>query len=280
MPDQPPLQESGPPATLDSCADAVRGYYDEFMTSRMVRYRLYGNRRLDAAGARILPFLTPRARILDVGCGIGIIAERVGRRVSRGFVLGIDISPRNIWYAKQTVKRPNVAFETVDLRIDPHRVPQLLGGLADVVLLIDVIEHIPASERQSLLGTLRSLSAERSTLVVTYPSPQFHEYLSSHDPAELQVIDNVIDLATLIQEAAGAGFHLIQYSLEAVWMANQYCHAIFQTDVSISPPVMTNGQGWIHKAIARALCRGASRVLASARRRKYVTRVFSSRSEN
>ena len=49
-------------------ADEVRDFYDDFMRRRMVRYRIDGNRRLDAAIELVRPFVKPGSMVADIGC--------------------------------------------------------------------------------------------------------------------------------------------------------------------------------------------------------------------
>lgn len=54
-------------------------------------------------------------RILDVGCGDGKITAGLARKVPKGFVLGVDISPSMISFAEQTyAKQGNLHFERQD----------------------------------------------------------------------------------------------------------------------------------------------------------------------
>jgi trans-aconitate 2-methyltransferase len=77
-------------------SNTVREYYDDFLRSRMVNYRLYGNLRLDRAAERILPFVGTDSKVLDIGCGIGIVTSKVAARASRGHVWGIDMTAQRI----------------------------------------------------------------------------------------------------------------------------------------------------------------------------------------
>lgn len=53
-------------------------------------------------------------RVLDVGCGDGIITAQVADNLPRGSMLGIDVSPAQIAFAEQRNARPNVAYAVGD----------------------------------------------------------------------------------------------------------------------------------------------------------------------
>ncbi|MGH7646485.1 MAG: class I SAM-dependent methyltransferase [Gemmatimonadaceae bacterium] len=251
----------------------VRAFYDEFLESRMVQYRLFGNRRIERAAERIEPYIRRTHRVLDVGCGIGIVTERIAARAHDGRVWGIDLSPRNVWYASHTVRKSNVSFFTADVVNDGGAIRDRTGAAFDVITLVDVIEHIPDAERAGLFASLRGLSAPNATLLLTYPSPQYQRWLQRNRPQELQIIDNVVELPTLLAEAGAAGYALRHYSLEDVWMRNQYVHAVLQTDAEVAAPART--QPTLGQEIGDRVQRATRRAfLVPWRRWRFVTRVL------
>ena len=89
--------------------------------------------------------------ILDVGCGDGKVSAALARMVPAGRVLGIDISPTMIHFARSTLERhANLEFELMDARrirtsrrfdivfsnaalhwVDDH--PAFLAGVAEIL---------------------------------------------------------------------------------------------------------------------------------------------------
>jgi trans-aconitate 2-methyltransferase len=260
---------------VNPTSDTVRAFYDEFMVSRMLRYRLHGNARIEKAIERILPFVTRDSHVLEVGCGIGLVTEKIARKAGGGFVFACDISKQNVWYARQTVKESNVEFRELDVL---HRFPELqawLPRLLDLVVMVDVLEHLPPEERPPLFSNLRHLLTDEATMVLTFPSPQYLDYLRRNNPGELQVIDEVIELPALLALANETGFALRHFSLEDVWLKNQYVHAVLQTSTELGPlPVPRLGRmAKIRNGLSRSV---KARVLVPFRKRKYIKRVFRS----
>jgi trans-aconitate 2-methyltransferase len=251
--------------------DQVRRFYDDFMRSRMVGYRLEPNLRLAKAIERVRPWIRDGSRVLDVGCGIGIVSEQIAKVARHGEVVGIDVSAENIWYARKTITLPNVRFLQADVLMQFHVVQGALSGPVDVVTLIDVIEHIPAEARTTLLQNLRKLMKPTAMLVITYPSPQYQRYLKSHEPEELQIIDNTIEIHDLLHEGRATGFEPFHYSLETVWRTTQYVHCVFgatapRVDIVGLPTLQRIGSR-VRRALRRVF-------LVPFLRRKYVARVF------
>ena len=59
--------------------------------------------------------LAGRERILDLGCGDGVLTVQLASRVPAGFVVGIDSAPSMIAAASRQV-RTNLKFELLDMR--------------------------------------------------------------------------------------------------------------------------------------------------------------------
>jgi SAM-dependent methyltransferase len=58
--------------------------------------------------------LPPGLRWIDICCGSGVLAEAIFQRNSPASVVGVDISPEQIEFARQHRARENVNFETAD----------------------------------------------------------------------------------------------------------------------------------------------------------------------
>ncbi|MEM9354941.1 MAG: class I SAM-dependent methyltransferase [Pseudomonadota bacterium] len=247
----------------------VEKYYNEFMHSRMLSYRIDGNRRLDAASKFLSELLRPNMSIADIGCGIGIISERLGLANANNTVIGVDISSDNIEYARRTVNASNVSFISASITEQFSALKKTSNAPFDMIIMTDVIEHIPEEERSALFHNLADVGVDGAILAVTYPSPEYQRYLVSTHPEELQVIDNVVEIKTLIEEADAAGWMLSRFSYVDVWQKNQYCHAAFARCLPLEKVVLSDTS-----AIRRPLAALTRKVVKARRRRKYLTVPF------
>jgi trans-aconitate 2-methyltransferase len=260
--DNPNVQHKEP------TAHDVKAYYDSFMASTMLSYRLTENPRIDSAAELVSAWSKNASSVLDVGCGIGILTERIAKKARRAQVVGVDISEQNIWYARKTVKEQNVTFYVWDVAAEPKAISGLLQSPPDTVILIDVIEHIPAELRAPLLSSLCALSAQDALLVLTYPSASYQDWLKKFHPERLQIIDNSIEASIIASEAESAGYKLRFYKQVSIFRPHDYVHAVFSKGL----PQWLNTKS--QDSIGRRILRLKARLLAPFRRRRYVTSVF------
>jgi 2-polyprenyl-3-methyl-5-hydroxy-6-metoxy-1,4-benzoquinol methylase len=216
-------------------------------------YRVRPNLRIERAIGFFCSFATAADVILDVGCGIGIATEAMAKRARN--VVGVDISEQNVQYARETVRLPNVSFYPMDIVHDAERLKSVLPTAPTIVTLCDVIEHIPASDRRTLFKNVRAICSEDATLLLTFPSAFYQQFLAEEAPHELQIIDNIIGPDQLCTEAATAGFSMTYFALVDVWRRAQYAHCAFEGGAALrrrirESPLSRRRFGHLRKTVA------------------------------
>ena len=99
-------------------------------------------------------------RILDVGCGGGLMSEVLARLGAE--VVGVDASPGNLAAARLHAQSQNV---TVDYRLGEPAEVLSSEERFDVVLALEVVEHV--SDVPAFLGTAAALLAPGGMLFVS-----------------------------------------------------------------------------------------------------------------
>jgi ubiquinone/menaquinone biosynthesis C-methylase UbiE len=119
------------------------------------------------------------ARVLEVGCGTGVLTRVIARWPGVGEVVGVDSAPSLLSKARTlAADLPNINFEEADarsLRFDPQSF--------DVVLFDSTLSHVPEPERALAeahrvlrpLGWLATFDGDYSTTTVA---------LGDHDPLQ------------------------------------------------------------------------------------------------
>lgn len=107
---------------------------------------------LDAA-ADVLASVAPAARILEVGCGDGSFGQRLLEKFPAAQYVGIDIAaePGRLFRGD----RSRATFSSTDSASYLATGPEPF----DLVVMVDVIHHIPLELRDSVLADVRALTA-------------------------------------------------------------------------------------------------------------------------
>ncbi len=134
----------------------------------------------------------PPQTVLDAGCGPGFISNIL---VTRGYeVTGIDFNETAIGYAKLLVD--GVRFHTLDLR-DMVSATEFHGKF-DVVVCMEVLEHIPPRYRGQVLQGLYLSLRTGGKLVASVPSPLFRPNPWDYRRPELGELEEIISSAGLV----------------------------------------------------------------------------------
>jgi ubiquinone biosynthesis O-methyltransferase len=131
-------------------------------TSNYYEYnRIADRKRVDFIANVLKGSLPANGRILDVGCGNGVISRHLGRL---GYnVLGVDVSDKTIEMAKAIDPMPNVVFMKKSAE-------ELVasGEKYDAVICSEVLEHLDNPD--SLLKVLAASLTDNGKLIITVPN--------------------------------------------------------------------------------------------------------------
>ena len=101
-----------------------------------------------------------RGRVLDFGCGYGMLSHFLALKSPERRIVGIDLSRERIQVAKRSgLGHPEISFQLGDVR-DFQGIP------FDAVVMTDVLHHIDDDRVRVLLGIIRSCLSELGVLVV------------------------------------------------------------------------------------------------------------------
>ena len=246
----------------------VKQFYDNFTETRMLQYKLYGNPRIDKAVELIESYLTPNSKILDIGCGIGIVPEQIAKKLDRGKILACDLGENNINYARKTIESNKIEFFNVDVVNNFVAIANKLSETVNLITMVDVIEHLPSDSYDNLFSNLSQVTSKGAKLILTYPSPEYQIYLQQNEPEELQIIDEVIELHNLLPLAKKYGFDLEYFTYLDIWKTNQYIHCVFGKQ---RPCQLMPSPSFLRK-LAQKLVIYKSKLMQPFLKAKYITR--------
>lgn len=177
---------------------SVSDWYDEF-SDHQTRMGINIRHRTILRNAKAAGFRNGMA-VLEIGCGIGTVTSLLGKANRAGTVLAVDISPKSVELARRNLKDlPGVRFLVSDM--SDFSTEQRF----DLVVLPDVIEHIPVAQHPALFTTIAAHLAPNGRVLINVPNAQLLEYMHKHAPGTLQVIDQPIHLDRLAATVYGSG---------------------------------------------------------------------------
>lgn len=110
--------------------------------------------------------------ILDIGCGVGLLAFYLRERGCRVPVLGLDVDERKIGCGAEIAA---TRYEDVELRFQD--VQETLPGFSGNITLFDVLHYLPHAAQTALLSRLAGCVAPGGMLIIRdcprEPRPRF-----------------------------------------------------------------------------------------------------------
>lgn len=205
--------------------DTTIEFYDNFVSAQVetnVNDRIFGlYKRMLKNG------LNTKSKVLELGCGIGTLSFLISKTVKRGFVEGVDISPKSVFYAKQKIQKSNFSFYCDDIVKYKPKIQN-----PEIITLFDVLEHIPLEKHNSLFGNISEFITDQTVLLINIPNPSFIEYDQANDPDVLQEIDQPVHYPFVANSLYDNNLEIIKMEMYSVWWKNDY---VFYTVVKRRP---------------------------------------------
>jgi 2-polyprenyl-3-methyl-5-hydroxy-6-metoxy-1,4-benzoquinol methylase len=194
---------------------AVTKYYDKFIKEQ---YEIGVNDRIFLMYEKLQEHgLKPDSKVIELGCGIGVVTHLIRKIVTKGLIESIDLSPESIEFAKEKITNKNIEFYSGDVTEYQPKLRQ-----ADFVTLFDVIEHIPMDLHEKLFLNVANMLSEDGLLLINIPSPASINWDSVNAPEVLQIIDQPIPLSLITKNCDNAGLEVIKFESHSIWMEDDY----------------------------------------------------------
>jgi ubiquinone/menaquinone biosynthesis C-methylase UbiE len=200
---------------MKNTVSEVTEFYDEYVVEQAntgINDRIYGvYERLIGLG------LNAHSTVLELGCGIGMMTSLLKRTVNQGKIHAIDISAASIEYGKAKFGGANITFSTQDITTFETQL-----NTPDFITLIDVLEHIPLELHAALFSRISRVMGINSHFVINLPNPDYIAHDIALEADSLQVIDQPVPFASLIQQLDDAGLELMTYQKYGLWHHDEY----------------------------------------------------------
>jgi trans-aconitate methyltransferase len=241
--------------------NSVALYYDGRVASKVQDF-VDGNQRVDRAWITIREWGPPLPKtIIEIGCGIGTICWRLKQRWPDARVVGVDISYKSLEIAKQLFELPGLSF------VQGPMTNTLLPDKCDLLVLMDVYEHVSISDRPTFHDALKHVLNRFGRIILSFPTPRHLAWLRTHNPGEIQPVDEDINVETMLSLAKDLGIDVLLYQEVSVWHQGDYAHSVLGTnDQLLSVESSPSSQGLtqrIVKKFARQMKRRSSDLITS-----------------
>jgi glycosyltransferase involved in cell wall biosynthesis/2-polyprenyl-3-methyl-5-hydroxy-6-metoxy-1,4-benzoquinol methylase len=209
-PSDAPVGPSDPLATVS--IDEEAEYYDEYV-ERQLRVGVNDRHRAIADGMRRAGWKAGD-RVLEIGAGVGTLTELIAEGLQGGSLVATDLSPRSIDVARIRLRR----FAGVELLAGDVLDVEIRGPF-DVIVLPDVIEHIPLDLHGRLFERIgREWLAPGGLVYLNYPNPHYIAWMHEHRRDLLQVIDQPVHVDPLAGHVQRAGMYVHQLETYSIWI--------------------------------------------------------------
>lgn len=189
--------------------------------------------------------LSKYSKVLELGCGIGVMTSLIAKQVNHGFLEAVDISSGSVAEAKKRIKQQeNVHFVVADLK---HF--QSSRTDFDIITLLDVLEHIPEEDHAELFVKTSKLMHRKSVLFISIPTPESIVFEKFHFPDNVQIIDQELSADLLITRAYRADLELDFFKTIGIWAANDYQLLAFRKKIEYTNDRISNHRSIVGKAI-------------------------------
>lgn len=194
---------------------AVKKYYDDYIKEQ---YEIGVNDRIFLMYEKLQKQgLKSDSKVIELGCGIGVVTHLIRKTVTKGKIESIDLSPESIEFAKAKIKRGNIGFFAGDVTDYQPKLQQV-----DFVTLFDVIEHIPVEFHEKLFLNVANMLSASGLLLINIPSPASINWDRRNAPEVLQIIDQEIPLSLITKNCDTAGLEVIKFESHSIWKEDDY----------------------------------------------------------
>jgi cyclopropane fatty-acyl-phospholipid synthase-like methyltransferase len=218
----------------------TKEFYDEFSQSVMLKYFRQVNARLEGVKELCDRNIQDEAKILEVGCGVGILTKHLQKRASQ--IVSVDISETGLTIARDYAHHTNTDFYL--LNVLENSVPLEKYGFFDAIVVADVIEHIPKEEHQKFFRLLEGLLSTSGVIILTFPSSQHQVYLTDMEPDKLQIIDEIVFVREILAATNLWPFAINYFDADG---ENKYIHLVLRANIDYTPNKLTDFQKFVRR---------------------------------
>ncbi|MFC5413064.1 class I SAM-dependent methyltransferase [Larkinella bovis] len=208
-------------------------FYDNWAEKLLLDY-LNGNNRIESAIKKVVTKIPVEVKeILDIGCGIGWSSFELSNAFKAANITGIDLSSELIKTANQIFNNDRLEY----LNLDITKTREITSKKFDFIILIDVFEHIPKTERTNFIELLNRLLTLDGAIFFSCPTIYHQNYLRNNNPSGLQPIDEDVSLSDFLWLAKLINGNVVYFEHVNIWNTNDYQYCLIEKTSPYKKPI-------------------------------------------
>lgn len=192
----------------------IRQYYNQFY-HYLQKDLTQPNPRHAKVQESLKPWVRPGMWALDLGCGLGITTHFL--RQSGCHAVGVDLSDRLVCEARRHFGGDFLCADLCRLHLKKR---------FDLVTLVDCLEHLPPARRPLAWEVIRAHLKPGGLLYLNFPAPAFQEWNRRGRVQALQLVDEVVPLAEVVQALQDHNFTLLFLKTYGLDVPEQYVEVL------------------------------------------------------
>ncbi|MCV9388812.1 class I SAM-dependent methyltransferase [Reichenbachiella ulvae] len=194
----------------------VKVFYDNFKGKLLEDFLKPNIRIANAIRRSLLRIPCSTKSILDLGFGLGWSSYEFARHFPQAKIEAYDISKELYETARSLFQLPNLNYNNLDLTIEFPK------GNYDVIILLDVFEHIPKAARTQFYNNISDALNPNGRVIMTCPTVDHQNYLRKNNPEGLQPVDEDVDLVILSEFSKNIQAEISLFENLNIWNPKDY----------------------------------------------------------
>lgn len=194
-----------------------KAFYDGWIVNQ-IRDWLFMNPRQRGAVKAAMSLNQGNIRnAIEFGSGIGVCGELFSKETNCR-ITSVDLSTELIKVGNRLFGNSAHTYFLGSIQELSHE----LVNEVDMILLVDVLEHIRRSDWDTLFDTFKGVLSEQGQIFISTPTPWYQNYLKEHQPSGLQPVDLSIEKEEVKAIGASMGLHLIRHEVVDIYREGDY----------------------------------------------------------
>lgn len=194
-----------------------KAFYDGWIVNQIRDWLSMNPRQRGAVKAAMSLNLGKPRNAIEFGSGIGVCGELFSKETNCR-ITSVDLSTELVKVGNRLFGNSNHAYFQGNLK----DMAQELERGVDIILLVDVLEHIRRPDWDELFDNFGRVLSKQGQIFISTPTPWYQNFLKEHQPEGLQPVDLSIEKEEVQAIGQRIGLKLIRHEVVDVFREGDY----------------------------------------------------------